>query len=308
MPSLRKHLSLFVILLILAGCGTTTRERNEKHRQEQATLARKDSLAFKVAVTPTLDCLPLFVAVHTGIFDSLHVDVSLKEKNAHIDCDEAFIAKEVECMVSDLMRTERLRQRGYALDYVTATDAYWQMLGNQKARINAIKHLGDRMIGMTRYSATDYLATLAIDSVKPPLPVFRVQLNDVSVRLMMLINNEIEAVMLTEPQATTARINKHVVLFDSRNKDIRLGVIASRGALNNDPYRKEQREQMIKGYNLACDSINERGLQHYKDLIVKCCNTDAGTVKQLPRLTYHHVSPPRQKDIDKTKNVKWRTY
>ena len=65
---------------------------------------------------------------------------------------------------------------------------------------------------------------------------------------------------------------------------------------------------MIKGYNLACDSINERGLQHYKDLIVKCCNTDAGTVKQLPRLTYHHVSPPRQKDIDKTKNVKWRTY
>ena len=82
MPSLRKHLSLFVILLILAGCGTTTRERNEKHRQEQATLARKDSLALKVAVTPTLDCLPLFVAVHTGIFDSLHVDVSLKEKNA----------------------------------------------------------------------------------------------------------------------------------------------------------------------------------------------------------------------------------
>ena len=114
-------------------------------------------------------------------------------------------------MVSDLMRTERLRHRGIPLDYVTATDAYWQMLGNQKARITAIKHLGDRMIGMTRYSATDYLATLGIDSVKPALPVFRVQLNDVSVRLMMLINNEIEAVMLPEPQATEARTKKHIV-------------------------------------------------------------------------------------------------
>lgn len=308
MPSFQKHLSLFVFLLVLAGCGTTTRERNEKHRQEQATLARKDSLALKVAVTPTLDCLPLFVAVHTGIFDSLHVDVSLKEKNAHIDCDEAFIAKEVECMVSDLMRTERLRNRGIRLDYLTATDTYWQMLGNQKARINAIKHLGDRMIGMTRYSATDYLATLAIDSVKPPLPVFRVQLNDVSVRLMMLINNEIEAVMLTEPQATTARVNKHVVMFDSRDRDIRLGVLATRGALRDDPYRKEQTELLAKGYDMACDSINDRGLQHYRSVIEKYCKTDASTVKQLPRLTFHHVSPPRQKDIDKTKNVKWRTY
>ena len=182
------------------------------------------------------------------------------------------------------------------------------MLGNQKARINAIKHLGDRMIGMTRYSATDYLATLAIDSVKPPLPVFRVQLNDVSVRLMMLINNEIEAVMLTEPQATTARVNKHVVMFDSRDRDIRLGVLATRGALRDDPYRKEQTELLAKGYDMACDSINDRGLQHYGSVIEKYCKTDASTVKQLPRLTFHHVSPPRQKDIDKTKNVKWRTY
>ena len=308
MPSVRKHLILLTILLLLAGCGTTTRERNEKHRKEHAILARKDSLAFKVAVTPTLDCLPLFVAVHTGIFDTLQVDVSLKEKNAHIDCEEAFIAKKVECMVSDLMRTERLRHRGIPLDYVTATDAYWQMLGNQKARITAIKHLGDRMIGMTRYSATDYLATLGIDSVKPALPVFRVQLNDVSVRLMMLINNEIEAVMLPEPQATEARTKKHIVLFDSRNKDIRLGVIAAHGAWRNDPYRKEQQELFIKGYNIACDSINDRGLQHYSSIIEKCCQTDKGTVKQLPHLTFHHVSPPRQKDIDKTKNVKWRTY
>lgn len=308
MPSVRKHLTLLVILLFLASCGTTTRDRNEKRRKEQASLARKDSLALKVAVTPTLDCLPLFVAAHTGIFDSLHVDVSLKEKNAHLDCDEAFVSKEVECMASDLMRTERLRHRGISLDYVTSTNAYWQMLGNQKARITDIKHLGDRMIGMTRYSATDYLATLGIDSVKPALPVFRVQLNDVSVRLMMLLNNEIEGVMLPEPHATTARMKKHIVMFDSRDKDIWLGVIASHGALSKDPYRKEQKELLVKGYDIACDSINHYGLQHYRHIIEKCCKTDAGTVKQLPRLTYHHASPPRQKDIDKTKNVKWRTY
>ena len=308
MSNFRSLLTVFAALLILAGCGTTTRDRNEQHRKERASLAHKDSLALKVAVTPTLDCLPLFVAVHSGIFDTLHVDVSLKEKNSHIDCDEAFVNGEVECMVSDLMRTERLRRRNISLDYITATNAYWQMLGNQKARITEIKHLGDKMVGMTRYSATDYLTTLGIDSVKPSLPVFRIQLNDVSVRLMMLLNNEIESVMLPEPQATKARLNKHVVLLDSRDKDICLGVIASRGPLRNDPFRHEQIEKFTQGYNIACDSINTHGIQHYRNVIETCCKTDAATVRQLPQLTYHHVSPPRQKDIDRTKNVKWRTY
>ena len=46
------------------------------------------------------------------------------------------------------------------------------------------------MIAITRYSATDYLATLAIDSVHPKYDVYRVQINDVNIRLKMLLNNE----------------------------------------------------------------------------------------------------------------------
>ena len=36
--------------------------------------------------------------------------------------------------------------------------------------------------------------------------VFKVQINDVALRLQMLLNNEMDAMLLTEPQATTARI------------------------------------------------------------------------------------------------------
>lgn len=293
---------------MMAGCGTTTRDRSEKYKKEKAALAHKDSLALKIAVTPTLDCLPLFVAASTGIFDSLQVDVSLKEQMAQMDCEELFTNGRVECTVSDLMRTERLRHKGVGIDYLTATSAYWQMLGNQKSRTTEIKHLGDKMVGMTRYSATDYLATLGIDSVKPDLPVFRIQVNDVSVRLMMLVNNEIEAVMLTEPQATEARMRKHHLLMDSRDKDIRLGVIATRSKLQADPYRQEQLKKLVAAYNLACDSINTHGMSHYTQVITKYCKTTPEVVRQLPKMTFHHTAPPREKDIARTQNVKWRTY
>ena len=293
--------------MLLTACGSSSRKRNEKYRAARAELERQDSLALKIAITPTLDCLPIVLAADSGLFERLGLSISLKQMTGHIDCDEAIRKGEVECMMSDLMRTERLRRSGLPLDYVTATNAYWQMFGNQKGRVKEIKHLGDKMVAMSRYSATDYLATMAIDSVKPSNPVFRVQVNDVNVRLMMLLNNTMDAAMLTEPQATAARLQKHNMLMDSRQKDIVLGVIAARHSTATDPYRKEQLRLFVEGYNMACDSLNTYGTTHFSDLIMRHCKTDEKTVKSLPQLHFPHVSPPRQKDIDRTRNVTWKT-
>ncbi len=303
----KSYIIMLMSVLVISSCGTSTREQNEKIRMVQKADFLKDSLAFKVAVTPTLDCLPIFIAKDYGIFDTLGIDVSIKLKTAHVECDEAMKKGQIECMTSDLMRTERLQRSGIHLDYVTSTNAYWQMIGNHKGRIKEINNLGDKMIAISRYSATDYLATLAIDSVRPKKPVFRIQVNDVMVRLMMLVNNEIDAVMLTEPQATSARINNNVVMMDSRQKDIQLGVIAANSKLTKDSRRQEQLKIFKQAYNLAIDSINERGLQHYAPTIMKYCKTDAATIKSIPKLKFWHITPPRTKDINRTSNVKWKT-
>ena len=302
-----RHLLTYLFCLLFIACGPSIQEEKERQRQAKAEDIRRDSLAFKIAVTPTLDCLPFFLAKEQGIFDALGVDVSLKCKDAQMDCDEAMRSGQIECRVSDLMRTELLRKDGVPLQYLGATNAYWQMIGNRKARIKDIKNLGDKMIAMARYSATDYLATLGIDSVKPSNPVFRIQVNDVRVRLMMLLNNEMDAVMLPEPQASLARHNNHPVLMDSRDKDIRLGVIAANSSRIADARRQQQLSLLIKGYEMACDSLNEKGLEHYAFIIKKYCRANDVTVKALPSITFPHLAPPRQKDIDRTKSAKWRT-
>lgn len=293
--------------LFLFGCGPSTTKEKVERQKKLSEERLRDSLALKIAVTPTLDCLPFFVASECGIFDTLGLQVSLKCKTAQMDCDEAMRKGEVECMVSDLMRTERLQRLGTPLHYLGATNAYWQMIGNRKARIKDIKSLGDKMVAMSRYSATDYLATLAIDSVKPSNPVFRIQVNDVYVRLMMLLNNEMDAVMLPEPQASEARRVNHPVLMDSRDKGINLGVVAVHSTRVADERRQHQVTLLTQGYDMACDSLNTKGLIHYAAIIKKYCHTKDATVKTLPPLSFPHLSPPRQKDIDRTRNVKWRT-
>ena len=131
--------------------------------------------------------------------------------------------KRVEGTVTDLVRAARLQKQGTQLFYPVSTNLYWQLITNRKARISELKQLSDKMIAMTRHSATDYLSTLVIDSVKTKYDVYRVQINDLNIRLRMLLNNEMDAAWMPEPYATQARMAKHVALVDSRDKNLQLG-------------------------------------------------------------------------------------
>ena len=129
--------ALCTVLLAVCLMGTMTACSSKENKQIQQTAAsraeqrRADSLALKVAVTPTTDCLPVFVAKERGLFDDHGVAVSLKCKQSHMDCDQAMLDEKVEMMASDLMRTERLIHNGLPLTYVTSTNAYWQLIGNR---------------------------------------------------------------------------------------------------------------------------------------------------------------------------------
>ena len=198
---MKQLLTIVLAALLLAACGETYEEKKRISRQQRLKMMREDSAALKVAVLPTLDCLPLIVAKEQGLFDSLGADVRLKRFMAQMDCDTALVRGRVEGSISDLVRTERIISRGTSLDYVTSTGAYWQLLTNRTARIRDLKQLDDKMVAMTRYSVTDMLVDWAVDSAKlKEERVFKIQVNDVGIRLRMLQNNEMDAVWLTAPR------------------------------------------------------------------------------------------------------------
>ena len=203
----------------------------------------------------------------------------------------------VEGTVTDLVRAARLQKQGTQLFYPVSTNLYWQLITNRKARISELKQLSDKMIAMTRHSATDYLSTLVIDSVKTKYDVYRVQINDLNIRLRMLLNNEMDAAWMPEPYATQARMAKHVALADSRDKNLQLGVIAFRSKLKREPRRKNQIDRFVKAYDIAVDSINKNGVHHYAALLTKYYGIDAQTVSNLPKLKYSHAMEPRQRDL-----------
>jgi NitT/TauT family transport system substrate-binding protein len=260
---------------------------------------REDSAALKVAVMPTLDCLPLFVAKDRAMFDTA-VDIRLKFFTAQMDCDTALQRGRVEMAITDQVRAERMRRQGDSIAYLTATNAYWLLFGNRNQRITQLKHLDDRMVAMTRYSVTDMLTQMAVDSAKLKTErVFRIQVNDVNVRLDMLENNEMDALLLTEPQATQALMMKHHVLLDTRKLDMQMGVIAMNKLTMSHATRQKQQEALVKGYNRACDSLNHYGLKPYYDVIRRHYDVSEQALRQLPdSLKFMPVTTPREKDVE----------
>lgn len=253
---------------------------------------------------PTLDCLPLFLAKDHGLFEKHGVDIRLKQYTAQMDCDTALERGRVEAGVTDLVRAERMQSRGTPLIYLAPTNAYWQLYTNRNARIRELKQLDDKMIAMTRYSVTDLLCDLVIDSVKLDRDrVFRIQVNDVNVRIGMLLGNEMDAMWLTEPQATLAKQARNTMLTDTRKLDIQMGVMAARERPLKDSTRRHQLEVLKRVYNQACDSINQRGIGYYGDLVTKYCGLKPTVIDSLPRLKYLKTSAPRQQDVERAQ--KW---
>lgn len=61
----------------IMACGHSYQQTKELSRMERKRLAREDSMALKVAVMPSLDCLPLYIAERAKLFESLGSDIRL---------------------------------------------------------------------------------------------------------------------------------------------------------------------------------------------------------------------------------------
>lgn len=287
------------IMFLLSSCGNS----NAVDNNDKTTADDKDTLALKIAVMPTLDCLPFFIAKEQGIFEKEGLKVSLKMFNAQMDCDTALTSGFVDGAFTDLVRVEHLNKVGLGCVARISTSASWQLLSNKNAKITNLTQLEDKMIASTRFSATHMLADIIMNEAGySDDKTFLVQINDVNIRLMMLRNNEMDAVLLPEPYATLARMDNHNVLKDSRQMGLQLGALAFR--TSNDSIKNQNIDKLLVIYEQICDKIDESGFTSYRKLISEYFNIKESLVDSIPLDIKFSVKPNVLSD-NQTKAKSW---
>lgn len=291
-----RHILQTIIFIIpfvhtLLCCG------NSHNQEKKHAAVQKQAKTLHIGTLPTIDCLPIFIMAEHQLIDTATAFVRLVPFLSQMDCDEAFRRGKINICASDVIRSEMMKRQGKRLKYITTTPARWLLVAHRTTRAKNISHLKDRMIGMTRHSATEMLTHHATDSAKlKNHQLFAIQINDVLLRLKMMNEKQIDAAWLPEPQATEAKQQGHIVLADSRASDSHLGVLIATGHL--DP---SQEKAFVNAYNKACDSINQLGVNHYTHLIKKYCKVSEKTIKKIPAVTFYHALQPDSQQIQQFK-------
>ena len=290
---------LILAVLMLVSCGKSDKELQAERQAQKLAEREAYQKAYKIAVMPTIDCLPAYLLKDSLLYDSAKVDIRLCRFNAQMDCDTAMIGGSVQAAFSDLVRTERLKHRNKVLmHYLTDTNLNWQLVADKGSKLKKLSDLSDKIIAMTRYSGTDLLTDMVVKKAKPKYQVFRVQINDVLVRLAMLQNHEIDAYWFAEPQVTKALSADNNSLFNSKDAGVHLGVVA----IMDKVRRQDEEAVFADAYNKAVELINKNGVKYYSALIQKYMKVDEAVVRALPDIKYTKIGPPRKADLIMVRN------
>ena len=296
-----KRINYLLILAVLAfvSCGKSDKELQAERQAQKLAERVAYQKAYKIAVMPTMDCLPAYLLKDSLLYDTAKVDIRLCRFNAQMDCDTAMIGGSVQAAFSDLIRTERLKHRNKVLmHYLTDTNLNWQLIADKDSKLKQLSDLSDKIVAMTRFSGTDLLTDMAVKKAKPKYQVFRVQINDVLVRLAMLQNHEIDAYWFSEPQATKALSANNNSLFNSEDAGVHLGVVA----IMDKVRRQDEEAAFAEAYDKAVEQINKNGVKYYSALIQKYMKVDEAVVRALPDIKYTKIGPPRKANLLMARN------
>ena len=296
-----KRINYLLILAVLTfvSCGKSDKELQAERQAQKLAEREAYQKAYKIAVMPTMDCLPAYLLKDSLLYDTAKVDIRLCRFNAQMDCDTAMIGGSVQAAFSDLVRTERLKHRNKVLmHYLTDTNLNWQLIADKDSKLKQLSDLSDQIVAMTRFSGTDLLTDMAVKKAKPKYQVFRVQVNDVLVRLAMLQNHEIDAYWFAEPQITKALAADNNSLFNSEDAGVHLGVVA----IMDKVRRQDEEAALAAAYDKAVEQINKNGVKYYSALIQKYMKVDESVVRALPDIKYTKIGPPRKADLLMARN------
>ena len=296
-----KRINYLLILAVLTfvSCGKSDKELQAERQAQKLAEREAYQKAYKIAVMPTMDCLPAYLLKDSLLYDTAKVDIRLCRFNAQMDCDTAMIGGTVQAAFTDLIRAERLKHRSKVLmHYLTDTNLNWQLIADKESKLKKLSDLSDKIVAMTRYSGTDLLTDMVVKKAKPKYQVFRVQVNDVLVRLAMLQNHEIDAYWFAEPQITKALAGDNNALFNSQDAGVHLGVVAVMDKVR----RQEEEAAFASAYDKAVELINKNGVKYYSALIQKYMKVDEAVVRSLPDIKYTKIGPPRKVDLLMARN------
>lgn len=264
------RLTFVLIVALFAGCAQKTPQTTNNSDSRQKAVPAQEQLT--IAILPTIDCLPLYVASQYGIFDSLGLKIKTVIYESQMEAEQSVVkGKNIGC-ATDIIRTALLQYQKAPLRYLFSSNREWELIANKKLRISKIQQLNNRLVGITRLSTIDFLSDYITTQLKNEQLILRPQINNIDTRLQMLENAQIDAAFLPLQRALYARKKGHTLLAIDKSKYDRLAGFAVSTKWTASKENQDKALLLSKGYDIAVEKLrknaqsvlNEKDLQRFR--------------------------------------------
>mgnify|MGYP000902490887 CR=1 FL=1 len=295
---LRGFILLVLSLLLLAGCGQT-----------QVTAVKTAPEKLRIGVLPLEDAMPAVVAEKNGYFVQENIAVELVRFQSAVEQESAIQSGQLDGIVNDLIVATLLKESGQNIKVTsialgsTPEEGKFAIVAAAKSGIKSLADLKGKKIGIANNTIIEYVTDglLADGGIDPSL-VDKVSVPKIPVRMEMLFNNQVDAIVVPDPLLTfaefkgaeivardTARnLSQSVVIFNKKTLDEKRGAV----------------EAFYRAYAKAVDDLNNNPAD-YKQLMIANVNIPEQIAKDYQIQRYPKPQLPAEEDVNNI--LKWMT-
>lgn len=254
---------------------------------------KSDSSILVVGVMPSLDHLPIAIALERGFFAD---SVQLSTFVSPMDRDAALQTGAVDASITDYMGAMLLHSKGQDVVLPIACQGNFRLVFGRDKELGKLSDLRDKHIGLSSNTLIDYATERALtDAAGKVLPYTRVEVQKIPIRLEMLRSGELDAAVLPEPAATLgASKGLKAISLPSGLVEHITGLVFQRKVYQA---RSKEIASFVEGYNKAVTYMQSQPRVQWADIIAKHLNIPLEVALQIPLPEYHTAAAPEEQDL-----------
>lgn len=277
------------LLLGFSACGGDDGTEQEKALNEGKPIV--------VGTLPDTQAIPFVVAQHMGYFEEENVAVEIEPFTSAPDRDSAIQSGTVNTVTTDLIAVALFRQSDLDLSAIFSTDGSQQILASADSGMTSVTELDGKTLTLSENTIMDY----ASDRI---LAYYGVAKDDVTysyvpqitVRMEMLVNGNVDAATMPEPQVSVAKDSGATVLASSADLGLNATCLAMLSKLPAD--QPDAVAAFVRAYNKAVAYLNDTPPEEYMDWVIREAGFPESVGDTLKLPVYREATAPSQKDVD----------
>lgn len=261
-------LIMLVAIFLLAACGNgnTTENTNEKTETEnkaENTAMEPTGEEFSVGILAAESGIPIILAKEKGFFEEEGVNVSVKPFSNPMDRNVAVQAGQLGATIGDVMTNASFKENGINMVITSDIAEDFKILSSPNSGITEMKKLDGKKVSLVPNFILEYIMDEFAKEGNFSYKI--VEIASFSGRAEALLQDQIDGVVFTEPQAGLLVTQGAHLLGSSKEAGIKGGTISF-----TEEMVKEQPgdiQAFYRAYNKAVDYMNETDATEYSDIL-----------------------------------------